>query len=1788
MIKQLLSLFCGPAEKSNAFVFLKKSFLIIVLLAAWNSQGQVSSYVPTTSVVTPGYTTIGGTDLFTNNWDDAVSGAITIGFPFNFNGKNYTQCYVSTNGFITFGSAPSPTEYFPLSSAATYEGAIAVYGRNLFSNTSAVTYLRQGTSPNQTFTIQYIAVRGTGTSGGTYNMQIILNESGVVELKYNAVTVIAAAVASQYGQIGLRGLNNSDFNNKVFGPAASSTATIWSDSGLPRGTVNTTNTSDMVVTRTNTNRSIAKVHTFTFTPPTCFAPKNPLAQPINVSYNGATIQWTAPTSAPSGGYDYLVTTSAPANMNNTGGFPVSTTFPTGTVGAGVTSAVVATVLNPSTTYYIYVRSKCAGDSGWSVPGIFTTLCPPYTPIPTPYTQNFNSSPLGFVAPSCNYIDVTGATNTGSGQWYIADPSTPNNWGFATRHARIKGNPTGDPAAESGYFPEGLYLDSTKSYRVQYTYAASAELSFTAQNLKLAYGTKPFDAAMTNVLATHANFRGGPYTNVINFTVPVSGVYYLGFLDTTLAGNATTLLDDISVSESTCLTPTSLISGGITAYTATIGWTSPATPPASGFQYYFNTTGILPSNPTPIFNTATGVTSAALSGLLANTTYYWWVRSNCGNGDTSGWAAAPTFHTDTAPVLLTYCTPNYSDGAEPICRVIFNAIDNSSSCSIGGAKYSDYKTISTTVSRGSTYPITVYGNTDGSFSTYINVFIDFDHSGTFTAAEEFQLGFIRNCANCAVTGNITIPTGALLGYTTMRVMKRFNQYSTACNTAGYGEAEDYSINIKNAAPALALTSNLETICAGLSTTVSITGATLGNYNNYSWSPSGVTGTAPNFTFTPTSGTVYTLTGLNTSTFETNTVKFEVKINEAPTPVVVTPSTATICQGQSAQMLTSTGGIVNGVLVLKEDFNTGAGGWTAANAGSGGFVDDGNWFLYDDGDNVFNYVIHSNDNTGFAAVNSDYQGSGTITNSSLVSPVIDLTGFSTVSLSFWQYYLRWNGPESGTVEVSRDGGVTYLPGDVLYTISTTTGGPRAFVNRTIDLTAFAGLNNIVIRFRYQGTFDYGWAIDNVLITGSAASSVVWTPATGLYLDAGAATPYTAGSGSKIVYASPATTQVYTATVTTPGGSGCTATTTATVTVTPIITTEPTPLDQSACSGIATQSIVVGIPGGATVTKWQYATTASFTSPIDIAATTTSLTPAQITAAIGVMTGDRWFRAVVNGCGVKNSNIVKVTVPSTIWNGSVWSNLAPDATKMAVFNGSATISADLNACAVVVQSGIITVSPGITVNIEHGVYITGGSMTFNNNSSLLQIDAAAVNTGSVLYRRNSQTMYPYDYTYWSSPVQGQTLALLSPATRFDKYMTWDPVSYAWSVIATPSSAIMTPGKGYIVRAGTDIPVGGGIHTAPFSGIPNNGTITTLPNSVYVNPGDPSKNANLLGNPYPSALDAEKLMKDPDNAASLGGGTTFYYWTHNTGIANQAYTNSDYATYNYTGGTGTTTAAAALGGNTSVPTKYIAAGQAFMASIIGTGYTNVVFKNTMRVGGTNNQNFYKTADAESEPEKNRLWLEFSSDQSFKQLLVGYVEGATNGYERGYDCEVMESGNPVSFYTVNNGKNLTTQGRALPFVNTDVVPVGYRATTAGSYEIKLALKDGLFESGEQKVYLEDRLLSITHDLTSGSYSFVTEPGTFNNRFELKYVNNALATHDTAFDENTIVVYKDQNGINLKTTGIIMASVKIYDVKGSELLFRGNINSTAAVISNLSAAKQMLLVKITSVDGITVTKKIIF
>ncbi|MBA0885098.1 T9SS sorting signal type C domain-containing protein [Flavobacterium undicola] len=576
-------------------------------------------------------------------------------------------------------------------------------------------------------------------------------------------------------------------------------------------------------------------------------------------------------------------------------------------------------------------------------------------------------------------------------------------------------------------------------------------------------------------------------------------------------------------------------------------------------------------------------------------------------------------------------------------------------------------------------------------------------------------------------------------------------------------------------------------------------------------------------------------------------------------------------------------------------------------------------------------------------------------------------------------------------------------------------------------------------------------------------------------------------------------------------------------------------------------------------------------------------------GLVAGTYNFTVSDGSCAsLTTANVVINPVITNTWTTS-WSNGTPTILQAIVFNGNFSSIADLDACSCQVTTGAsVVINSGHTLKITNQVEVLGtGSLTFENNASLVQINDAAINTGNINYKRYTTPVRRYDFTYWSSPVMGQTLYNLSPNTLGDKYYGYNP-NTGW-VIYYNGAATMIAGNGYLIRAPQTFSITvAAIDTNPvFIGKPNNGVVSLAltANKSY-----------LLGNPYPSAINADVFLDT--NSAVLEG--TLYFWTHNTSPSNAIgtntyiYTTNDYATYNRTGSVSTGIAAVTGG---LAPTGKIAAGQGFFAPAKATG--NVVFNNSMRIvggaSGVNNSQFFKlstaskTSTAAVTTEKSRIWLNLTNKEgAFKQTLVGYITGATNNYDAGFDGVSYDGNQFVDFYSVNQAVNLSIQGRELPFEKKDSIALGYKSTIKGEFQISIDHADG--ELTSQAVFLEDKVLKVLHDLRKEPYSFNTEVGRFNSRFVLRYVdkNAVQLVVDTLQIDKTVLVSVNKNEISVSSTEDLISKIIIYDVSGKILYQKDEIAANDFVVQHLLSTQQVLFVNVVLTNGKTTSTKIIY
>ncbi len=160
----------------------------------------------------------------------------------------------------------------------------------------------------------------------------------------------------------------------------------------------------------------------------------------------------------------------------------------------------------------------------------------------------------------------------------------------------------------------------------------------------------------------------------------------------------------------------------------------------------------------------------------------------------------------------------------------------------------------------------------------------------------------------------------------------------------------------------------------------------------------------------------------------------------------------------------------------------------------FSDPDNWVMTNTSTPPVNWEITTNVNSspvaglnpinlptaanGFAIINGDVMGDGSIQNSSITTAnSIDLSDHENIQLRFAQVTRNWS--TIYTVRVSNDGGATwtdYNPNPHI-TVNTNSGNPEW---ATINISDVAGgQSNVKIQFNYQADWGWFWAIDDVFI-------------------------------------------------------------------------------------------------------------------------------------------------------------------------------------------------------------------------------------------------------------------------------------------------------------------------------------------------------------------------------------------------------------------------------------------------------------------------------------------------------------------------------------------------------------------------------------------------------------------------------------------------------------------------------------------------------------------------------------
>lgn len=524
--------------------------------------------------------------------------------------------------------------------------------------------------------------------------------------------------------------------------------------------------------------------------PTCIEPSAVVAS--NILANSATINWSTPTTPPANGYDYFVSTS---NSE-----PTSTTTPTGSVAAGVTS-IGLTSLAALTQYYVWVRSTCgtSSNSYWTSVYSFITPCSSFVPY---YLQDFSTFDYNAL-PAC-----WGKFNDGD---LASGPTGPNNTGswYNANYLNISGN----NAAKInlyGFYPKGWMVSpifdlTAGGYQVKYDVGTTQYASAGPINSPGVMGSDDFvyflmsvDGGTTWTTLETFNSTNTPpnagATEVYNIPATTSNAVKFAYYATsgTISDGPdydffidNFIVQTVPATAPLCSTNvTASINAGCGNFPTTISWNG-----ASGSDGYKLSIGTTTGGTDILNNFELSGLSYSFLGSI-NSTYYYKVVPFNAIGNATG-CVEQSFTTSSTGC---YCVANPSSNDN---SGITNVVLGTTSFPNGDVTYFNHTATTVQTNQSANTNLQITFATGYTYNTY--VWIDFNDNFIFDTSELVATNVSDATNPTTLNATFLMPTGATLGLHTMRLGTSDFEQSTPnpCYTSSYGVYLDFKLNVQPA-------------------------------------------------------------------------------------------------------------------------------------------------------------------------------------------------------------------------------------------------------------------------------------------------------------------------------------------------------------------------------------------------------------------------------------------------------------------------------------------------------------------------------------------------------------------------------------------------------------------------------------------------------------------------------------------------------------------------------------------------------------------------------------------------------------------------------------------------------------------------------------------------------------------------------------------------------------------------------------------------------------------------------
>lgn len=567
----------------------------------------------------------------------------------------------------------------------------------------------------------------------------------------------------------------------------------------------------------------------------------------------------------------------------------------------------------------------------------------------------------------------------------------------------------------------------------------------------------------------------------------------------------------------------------------------------------------------------------------------------------------------------------------------------------------------------------------------------------------------------------------------------------------------------------------------------------------------------------------------------------------------------------------------------------------------------------------------------------------------------------------------------------------------------------------------------------------------------------------------------------------------------------------------------------------------------------------------------------------------------------------------NAGVPDDSATDLVKGVNVRENVTITANVNCDCLLVDSGVtLTVADGVNLEVTNLLQLDG-DIRLNGEAQFLQTFSGTKNdtgTGTITIDQTGATNNLYQSGYWTSPVttNNSTFTITgamkdgttstpqditftdihtfdgdgttSPITISGRWLARISNALAWFRFFDPAVETFLPGEGYNMK-GTGGSDGSSTQNYSFVGIPNAGDYSLTIDDVRL---------YLIGNPYPSALDADQFLTE--NSSSIGG--SLYYYESGDEMS--------HLTENYTGGYTTYNGVTGVPfGAGKTPGRYVPVAQSFFVNrdvdnSLGTGTigssATINFNNGQRefvAEGVTSVVFSRNEQTRTTSPIIKLGMEFEVDPSFRfhrQIAVGFV-GATRNFENGLDSQM--------FGREPSDMAFTVEDRTGPYVI-----IGIEDFSENAEEIPLqvfldANRDVTFSVDEtidfsaNNIYLNDHEEGMFYEIQDSPVELSLSSGTYLERFTLSFQIPASLSTDEVVLANNLQIFNDatMHLLKVKSNTLLLEQVEVFNILGQQILtFKNDQISSEIQIESQGIKAGIYIVRVKTDRGI-LNKKIV-